>query len=566
MPSIYGEYSKKSRLRLDYTYTQKIDLNKTIFSLKLYGEKQTNSGKHYNNYANSTYSISGKTGDILINGTGNWDWANNKDLLIAESTYEVNHDASGKAKPTLSASWFTNIVSSSVVANNLSVSGEVELPTIARTSSVTCADGNIGSATTINISRQSPYLKHTLEYTFGDLTGTIATKTEDISVGWTIPTSFYAKIPNAKSGTGTITCKTYYENTLIGSSNCTFNAFVVNSDPTITATVVDENATTIALTGNSNKIVKYFSKAKVTITATPKNSATITSRKVVCANKSASTAVSSLSNVESNVFNVGCADSRGNVGSAEITKTLVDYIRMHFTSFEIQRTSTTSKIITVSFSGIFFNSTFGAVANTLTGKWRYRIVNETWGAYTNITITKSSNIFDFTGTLGTNFNDRKDYEFEFVLTDKLMSITKTAIITVGKPIIDIGKNEVRINGILYLTNEQMLMWLNSSVYKIRIHLKRYGFIGTQVIPIKIGITTSIYSSSESIIPVEFTASSINVYGDVKGSIPENNISAVFVNSNESYVDIILNTSEKGCIVIEVPVGIELDSETILAEG
>lgn len=563
MNSIYGEYSKKSRLRLDYTYEQKIDLNKTIFTLKLYAEKQANTGTHFNNYSNSTYTISGKTGSILVNGTGNYSWANNTDLLIAESTYEVVHDADGKASPTLSASWFTNLTSSSVVPNNLSVSGQVELPTIARISSVTCADGNIGSSTTINISRQSPYLKHTLEYTFGDLTGTIATKTEDISVGWTIPTSFYAKIPNAKSGTGTITCKTYYENTLIGSSNCTFNAFVVNSDPTITATVVDENATTIALTGNSNKIVKYFSKAKVTITATPKNSATITSRKVVCANKSASTAVSSLSNVESNVFNVGCADSRGNVGSAEITKTLVDYIRMHFTSFEIQRTSTTSKIITVSFSGIFFNSTFGAVANTLTGKWRYRKVGESWGAYTNITITKSSNNFNYSGTLGTNFNDRNDYEFEFVLTDKLMSLTKTDIVTAGRPIIDIGKNDVRVNGILYLSNENMLTWTNSTLAKIRIHIKRYQYTGTQIIPIILNITTSIYSSIDSIIPVACTANSTNVWGDVKGNLAETSISATFVNANESYVDIEFS-STGGCAIIKVPVGIELEVEAILA--
>ena len=70
------------------------------------------------------------------------------------------------------------------------------LTTIPRASSVTCADGNIGSSTTININRASSNFTHTLKYSFGTLSGTIVTKTSETSIGWTIPTSFYAQIPN----------------------------------------------------------------------------------------------------------------------------------------------------------------------------------------------------------------------------------------------------------------------------------------------------------------------------------------------------------------------------------
>ena len=155
-----------------------------------------------------------------------------------------------------------------------SVSGNktVTLDTIPRKSSVLCADGNIGSSTTININRASSKFTHTLKYSFGSSNGTIATKTTNTSIGWTIPTSFYAQIPNAKSGQGIITCETYDGNTLIGSSTCNFNAIVLESTnkPSISASVEDTNTTTIALTGDKNKLVKYFSNVKVVITATAK--------------------------------------------------------------------------------------------------------------------------------------------------------------------------------------------------------------------------------------------------------------------------------------------------------
>ena len=137
-----------------------------------------------------------------------------------------------------------------------------------------------GSATTININRASSSFTHTIRYSFSGLTGTIATKTSSTSIGWTIPTSFYAKIPNSKSGMVTINCQTFNGNTSIGTSSTTANVFVINSEPTITATIEDVNSATVALTGDSNKIVRYMSNAKVDITATAKNSATISSRKV----------------------------------------------------------------------------------------------------------------------------------------------------------------------------------------------------------------------------------------------------------------------------------------------
>ena len=187
----------------------------------------TTSGSSYNNYSPS--------GTITINGTTysySHNLPRNSTVTLYEATHTITHNTDGKKSIGISYSFNTGIS-----AGTLTGSRTLELSTVPRTSSVTCADGNIGSATTININRASSGFTHTLKYGFNGLSGTIATKTSNTSIGWTIPTSFYSKIPNAKSGQGTITCETYSGDTLIGTTTCSFNAFVINSDPTISATV-----------------------------------------------------------------------------------------------------------------------------------------------------------------------------------------------------------------------------------------------------------------------------------------------------------------------------------------
>ena len=119
---------------------------------------------------------------------------------------------------------------------------------------------NIGENITITINRASSSFTHTLTYWFGNLSGTIASKTSSTSVSWTLPTSFYAQIPNNRLGQGSIACDTYSGSTKIGSSSCLFYAYVKESTnkPGITASVVDINATTKALTGDENKLIKYY--------------------------------------------------------------------------------------------------------------------------------------------------------------------------------------------------------------------------------------------------------------------------------------------------------------------
>ena len=95
----------------------------------------------------------------------------------------------------------------------------IELATIPRVSKPTVSASSVkmGNAVTIYTNRKATSLTHTLTYSFGGSTGTIATGVGD-SYQWTVP-DLASKISGATSGKCTITCQTYAGGTPVGSSS-----------------------------------------------------------------------------------------------------------------------------------------------------------------------------------------------------------------------------------------------------------------------------------------------------------------------------------------------------------
>lgn len=448
-----GTYGSHYTLYLEYSLnSQDYKNNCSNITVSMYGKSDSTSYKAYNTSAVNPVSLSVE-GSTKVSKNISMDFRNKKTVSMASWTGNVYHNSRGELSVDLAGSFSIKGVSS---LRGGSISRSWTLPTIPRESSVTCTDGNIGSSVTVNINRASSSFSHTITYNFQGLTGTIATKTGNTSIGWTLPTSFFAKIPNSKSASGTIKCETYDGSTYIGSSTCRFNAFVSNSEPTISATVEDVNATTIALTGNKNKLIKYFSNAQVDIIATAKNSATISSRQVVCGGKTGTSASNTLNGVESGTFDISCTDSRGFTANTTVTKTLVEYVKLAFTDLTLARPTTTSNTVNMSLKGNYFNTSFGSVANTLALKYRYRVSDGTWNGYTTLTPTKSGNTYSLNKSLGDIYDFNNSYEFEFVATDKLMTITNTVIVSRGIPIIDIGKDDIVINSYINFMEQTMM--------------------------------------------------------------------------------------------------------------
>lgn len=158
-------------------------------------------------------------------------------------TINVTHNNDGTLSGYAFATWTYSGSTTYVPAGGSVGTPLTALTNIPRASTVSATTANIGSNSTITITRAVETFTHTLTYSFnnGAVTGTIATKTSNTSVSFTLPTSLYAQIPNANSITGTITCTTYSGDTVIGSSPCNITANVPTSAiPTIAVPAIDD--------------------------------------------------------------------------------------------------------------------------------------------------------------------------------------------------------------------------------------------------------------------------------------------------------------------------------------
>lgn len=155
-----------------------------------------------------------------------YDFRNYRVNKFAEYTYTIAHNSDGKKSITLQGAWNTSH-SSYISGGN--VSGVVNLPQIARASTIGNVSGNFGARVSIPINRQDASFTHTIEYAFGTLSGTIATQTADASVNWIVPASLISQIPNAKNGVGVVTIRTYSGGAQIGTSSASLLLSIANT-------------------------------------------------------------------------------------------------------------------------------------------------------------------------------------------------------------------------------------------------------------------------------------------------------------------------------------------------
>lgn len=317
------------------------------------------------------------------------------------------------------------------------------------TSRVACASFNLGTNTTITITRDNSRYTHTLKYNFNGATGTIVTKTTQTTYVWTPPAStFYSKIPNSASGYGTITCETYDGNTLLGTTTAGFYAYAVRENclPTVSGTVVDTNPSTIAVTGDASKLVCYLSKPKGTLTATAKNSATIKTIQIENpVGLVATTSPYTFDTVYSDEFRFKATDSRGYSTTTNVkVATFIEYDPCYFDKIPtVARTESTSTTATATLTGYCFKGSFGAVTNTLTVKYRYKTSSGAYGNYTTVTPTwNSDGTFTATATI-TGLSLEESYTFEFVVEDKLTSFPAEVVLTQGIGELRIAKDYIR---------------------------------------------------------------------------------------------------------------------------
>ena len=382
--------------------------------------------------------------------------------------------------------------------NTHSVSGAVSVTTTTQVlaSDIGATNADIESVSTITVTKYNSGYYHSIQYSFGGLSGYVTsnggtssseTKFTNASVAFTIPSTFYAKIPNSKTGTCTLTCRTYSSSsstTVLGSAKtCTFTVTASSSKcaPSVDGTVVDTNELTAFLTGDSSKLIRYKSSAECTISASARNSATLTSKMINGLAPTNDKLVIAGDALLNSSFVFSATDSRGYSASTTKTPTMIPYVKLTANPY-FYRPSPTSGEVSVSFSGNYYNGSFGEYDNQLMIAYRYRESTESafgsWVRISNSNISISNNSYRSSSDVvlstyegsTTGFDYKKSYIFEFWACDgydtwssslyRLSSISQFVTVKEGVPVFDWGKDDFRFNVPIYIgetriTEEQL---------------------------------------------------------------------------------------------------------------
>ncbi|MGU7990724.1 DUF859 family phage minor structural protein [Streptococcus suis] len=301
-----------------------------------------------NEQGDSTLSLDLNGGRVH---TSNPRWrTSGEEFLMASGSTTVGHNADGTKSFPFSATFNPNNGFHGVIT----VSGNIGLATIPRSSSVSVSSGVIGNALTININRQSSSFKHTVRYAWGNKQGTIASNV-DTSTTWTIPLDFANDIPNSTSGTGTVYVDTYSGSTKTGTQSTTFTASVPDSiKPSLTGfTLIDGNTAARTLIPGEQQFVQIVSNITVHFgQATGAYGSTITSyhAEIVGKNQSTSQNGGSLGimNYHGQVtIRARVTDSRGRTSNTiERTVTVSEYFAPAF-NFSVERSGATSSTFSI---------------------------------------------------------------------------------------------------------------------------------------------------------------------------------------------------------------------------
>jgi hypothetical protein len=199
---------------------------------------------------------------------------------------------------------------------------------------------------------------------------------------------------------------------------------IVNANPVIAYSITDVNTTTSALTGNSSTLVKYYSNAKATMTVTPQKEAALNEDLYIIrnGNNTAYATSTTFNAVENNTFTFSAEDSRGNYTLKTATPTMVNYVKL--TCNMDDNLPNAAGAMTVTCHGNYFNGFFGAVSNSLTVQYRYKLSTASaFGSWTNMTATTQSG-HQYTATASLSGLDyTKAYVFQCRAVDKLATVT-----------------------------------------------------------------------------------------------------------------------------------------------
>ena len=250
------------------------------------------------------------------------------------------------------------------------------------------------------------------------------------------------------------TVRFYIRNTINGThywSYLTKTYTLTYYTPTLEPEIVDINQDTIALTGNTSKLIRYYSDANITFNATGRRGATITKKTVINGNQTinindASIDTTLIEDVKNGVFSLSVEDSRGNTTSKtiELGDNFIPYFGVSCNQ-TVKLNADGSAALVV--KGSYFKGSFGAKSNTLKIETRRRENGGEWSSWADITplLTEiNDDNYLLSGTIS-GYDVSGTYDFQCRAVDSLTTANSTVETISLKPIFDWSNFDFNFN-------------------------------------------------------------------------------------------------------------------------
>lgn len=244
---------------------------------------------------------------------------------------------------------------------------------------------------------------------------------------------------------------------------------IVNYEPTLSPTVKDTNSRTVALTGNNQKFIKYFSNAQITVGATGRKGASIEYRTIQNGAQfldDYTSDTATLNAIDSNTFYLSATDTRGTTTNGFKTIDLIPYVK--FTCALETEPLTADGKLKFTISGKYYKGSFGAKSNEL--EVEYMITNSAgravaasesgWVRLGIVNPTVSGTDYSYSYTI-TGLEHDEQYELTVNAFDVLTPIQTVATIVQAIPVFDWGKSDFHHHTNVYIDNNKQLRTINT---------------------------------------------------------------------------------------------------------
>lgn len=412
------------RGKIEWSSTSSIESNSSVVTASIYVRRTSGytQGKLWNGYVNiggNNHAYSQiYTG---VSTTVRQDW-----VLVQTFADTITHNADGTKTINISGQ-VTGPSGTGLEGKSSWGDSNVTLDTIPRASQPTLSSSSVtmGNSVTITTNRVSNSFTHTISYSFGSASGTIATNVGD-NTTWTPPITLANQIPNSTSGTCTITCTTYNGETLIGTKTVGLTLNVPSSVvPSVSiGTLTEANAQMLTL--NWGVFVQNKSQLNIPITTAGSYSSTIVSVVTTINNvtfNGTNVITSTLVTAGNNTISTTVTDSRGRTATTTKTYNVVAYSNPTITTVQAQRCLSDG---TLSDEGTYLLYSFvGSISpvsnnNAHTFRIGHKLISASTYTYTNID-TSNYSINKTDQVLNLNLSTSNSYDIVFEAIDSFMT-------------------------------------------------------------------------------------------------------------------------------------------------